>query len=117
MKNLKKNLLTLIKDLKAQAKKVDKIMITVDKLEKSLVVKKQKSKIVKKKSVAKKASQLTAIDIVHGFIKKSSKGIDAASLVTKTGFNKRKIYDIVKVLKKRGMVKSKGIGIYVKVAM
>jgi hypothetical protein len=32
----------------------------------------------------------------------------------KTGFNKRKIYDNVKVLKKRGKIKSAGIGVYVK---
>jgi hypothetical protein len=32
----------------------------------------------------------------------------------KTGFNKRKIYDNVKVLKKRGKIKSVGTGVYLK---
>jgi sugar-specific transcriptional regulator TrmB len=30
----------------------------------------------------------------------------------KTGFNRRKVYDTVKVLKKRGKVKSIGNGVY-----
>jgi len=50
-----------------------------------------------------------------GFIKKYRKGIDVSTLMEKTGFNRRKIYDNAKILKKRGKIKSMGMGVYVKV--
>ncbi len=100
--DLNKTLKAVNKDIKALAKKVDKLIVSVDKLEKGKIVK-------------KKVAKLTAIDTVHGVIKRSKKGIDVASLIKKTGFNRRKIYDTVKVLKKHGKVKSIGIGVYGKV--
>jgi putative endonuclease len=126
--DLTKTLNAVTKDLKALAKKVDRLIVAVDKLEKGKTAKKKaktvkkvtgKKKIAKVKSkkkapAKKKAAKLTAIDTVHGAIKRSKKGINTASLMKKTGFNRRKIYDTVKVLKKKGKVKSEGIGVYVK---
>ena len=133
MKNLKKNLQTVNKELKALAKKVDKIVIAVGKLEKPKVTKKPKAKPVKakpvkakpakktvakkvavKKPAAKKPGQLTAVDTVFGFINRSKKGIDTAALIKKTGFNEKKIHNIVYKLKKQGKVKSEGKGVYLK---
>ena len=48
-------------------------------------------------------------------LKRYKKGADVATLMKKTNFNRRKIYDNVKMLKKQGKIKSAGIGVYVKV--
>ncbi len=127
MKNLRKDLQTVHKDLKALAKKVDKLIVVVGKLEKPKATKKPKAKAVKRKPVKKtvakkiaakkpavKKATKTAIDTILGIIKKSKKGVDTATLMKKTGFKGRKIYDIVKSLKKQGKVKSGGHGVYVK---
>ena len=133
MENLKKNLQTVNKDLKALSKKVDKMIVAVGKLEKPKAAKKPKTKVVKRKPVkkavakkiavkkpaakkpaAKKPVKLIAADTVFGFIKRYRKGVDVSTLMEKTGFNKRKIYDNVKILKKRGKIKTVGKGVYVK---
>ncbi len=127
MKNLIKDLRAASKDLKALSKKVDKIIVEVGKLEKpkakAVKVKSAKKtvakakpvkKVVSKKTTAKKTVKLTAADTLFGIIKKYKKGIDVATLMEKTGFNRRKIYDNVKLLKKQGKIKSAGIGVYVK---
>ena len=135
MKNLKKNLQAVNREIKALSKKVDRMIVTVVKLDKPKVVKAKpvkktvaKAKPVKKvaaqkapvkkvavkKPAAKKPVKLTAADTVLGVIKRYRKGVDVSTLMEKTGFNKRKIYDNVKVLKKRGKIKSAGIGVYVK---
>jgi predicted GIY-YIG superfamily endonuclease len=133
--NLKKELQAVNREIKALSKKVDRMIVTVGKLEKPKVVKTKpvkktaaKAKPVKKvaakkapvkkvavkKPAAKKPVKLTAADTVFGFIKRYRKGVNISTLMEKTGFNKRKIYDNAKVLKKRGKIKSAGIGVYVK---
>ena len=135
MKNLKKDLQSANKDLKALAKKVDRMIVTVGKLEKQKTLKTKpvkktvaKAKPVKKvaakkapvkkvdvkKPAAKKLVKLTAAETVFGFIKRYRKGVDVSTLMEKTGFNKRKIYNNVKVLKKQSKIKSVGRGVYVK---
>ncbi len=127
MKNLKKNLQSVNRELKALAKKVDKIVVAVGKLEKPKVTKKPKAKAVKKKPVKKtvakriaikkpvaKKSTKTAIDTVLAIIKRSKKGVDIATLKKKTGFADHKIHTIVYNLKKQGKVKSRVKGVYLK---
>jgi hypothetical protein len=135
MKNLKKDLQSVNKDLKALAKKVDRMMVTVGKLEKPKTIQAKpvkktvaKAKPVKKaaakktpvkkaaikKPAAKKPGKLTAADIVFGFTKRYRKGVDVSTLMEKTGFNRRKIYDNVKILKKQGKIQSEGRGVYMK---
>ncbi len=136
MKNLKRDLQAVNRDLKALAKKVDKVIVAVEKLEKQKTTKvkpvkktvtKAKpvkkvaakkapaKKVVVKKPAVKKTVQLSAADTVLGFIKRYKKGVDVSTLMEKTGFNKRKIYNNVKVLTKRGKIKSVGRGVYLKV--
>ena len=135
MKNLKKNLQAVNREIKALTKKVDRMVVAVGELEKPKAVKAKpvkktvaKAKTVKKvaakkapvkkvavkKPAAKKPVKLTASDTVFGFIKRYRKGVDVSTLMEKTGFNKRKIYDNVKVLKKRGKIKSVAKGVYLK---
>ena len=122
-KNLKKNLQTVNKDLKALAKKVDGIIIAIDKLEKPKATKKPKVKPVKaktvkktpvKKAAVKKAAPATAVDTVLAIIKRSKKGVGTAALMEKTGYNQKKIANLVFKLRKQGKIKSVGRGVYVK---
>ena len=122
MKKLKKNLQTVNKDLKALAKKVDGIIIAIDKLEKPKATKKPKVKPVKAKTVkktpiikaaVKKAAPVTAVDTVLAIIKRSKKGVGTVILMKKTGYNQKKISNLVFKLKKQGKIKSVGKGVYV----
>ena len=135
MKNLKKNLQVINREIKALSKKVDRMIVAVAKLGKPKVVKAKPvkktlvkakpmkkvatkkapvKKVAVKKPAARKPVKLTAADTVFGFIKRYRKGVDVSTLMKKTGFNKRKIYDNVKILKKQGKIKTAGKGVYVK---
>jgi predicted Rossmann fold nucleotide-binding protein DprA/Smf involved in DNA uptake len=64
-----------------------------------------------KKAAAKKA---TAVDTVLAIINRSKKGVDSATLAEKTGFDKKKIANIVFKLRKLGKIKSVSKGVYAK---
>ena len=128
MKYLLKDLRAANKDLKALSKKVDKLIVKTEKLEKpktkvikvkpaKKIVTKAKpvKKFVTKKATAKKPAKLTAVDTVFGIIKRYRKSVDVAILIKRTGFIRRKIYDNVKILKKQGKIKSEQKGVYLKV--
>jgi len=127
MKNLKKNLQSVNKEIKALAKKVDKIVVAVGKLEKPKAAKKPKAKAVKrkpvKKTVAKKVAvkkpaakktTKTVIATVLATIRRSKKGVNTATLMKKTGFNERQIHNNIYKLKKQGKIKGVGRGLYLK---
>ena len=127
MKNLKKDLNAVNKELKALAKKVDKLIVVVGKLEKPKVTKKPKAKIVKKKPVKKtitkkasakksaaKKTTKTAIGTILGIINGYKRGVNTATLKKKTGFADHKIHTIIYNLKKQGKIKSGGKGVYLK---
>ncbi len=127
MKILKKNLQSVNKELNALAKKVDKLIVVVGKLEKPKATKKPTAKAVKrkpvkktvakkiaaKKSAAKKTTK-TAFDTVLGIIKGYKRGVNTAALMKKTGFNERQIHNNVYTLKKQGKIKSEKKGVYLK---
>lgn len=125
MKNFKKSLKSVTKDLDALAKKVERLILAAEKLDKAKPQKKTaaKAKPLKKtapkakpvkKTAPKAARKLTAADTVLGYIKKSKKGIDTATLMKKTGFNQKKIHNIIFKLKKQGTIKSELKGVYLK---
>ena len=114
-KNLKKDLQAVSKELKALSKKVEKAVTAVDKLEKAKAVKakpvrkaaaKPARKVAVKKPAAKKTAQLSAVDTALGFIKRSKKGVSTATLMEKTGFDQKKVYNIIYKLNKLGKIKS-----------
>ena len=114
MNQLRKDLKAVAKDLKGLTQKTDKMIKRLEKLEKKTqVAKKPKAKAVKK-AVARKPAKLTASGTVLAIIKRSRKGVDRATLRNKTGFEGRKIRDIIYRLKKEGKIKSAGRGLYVK---
>ena len=77
--------------------------------------KKPVAKKTVKKTDQKKKKTVTAVDTVLKIINRSKKGVDTPTLMKKTGFNEKKIHNIVYKLKKQGKIKSAGRGVYVKV--
>ena len=116
MKQIIKDLKAVNKELKALIRKTESIEKKIAKLEKTSTKKiKVKVKVrATKKAVAKKAKKISIPDTVFGVMKRSKKSFDADMLTKKTGLRKQQVHDALSKLKKRGMIKSEGKGIYVK---
>jgi hypothetical protein len=126
MKKLKKDLEAILKALNGLAQKVEKLQEQIG--EETKPTKKPKAKVAKKaparkaavkkaapkKAPVKKATQATAVDTVLAVIKKSKKGVGMAALMEKTGYNQKKIANLVFKLRKQGKIKSVDKGVYVK---
>ena len=110
--------MTIAQDLKAVNKNIQAIGKVIDRLLKA-VEKDEKPKatptkrIPAKKAPAKKtAAQPTATDQILKIIKASKKGVDAPTLVKKTGFNQKKVRNILFRTFKQGKIKRLDKGIY-----
>ena len=115
---IKKELTAMKKDITAIGKKLEKLIKAVEKSEKAAPAKASKAKAVKAKSVKKapakkKAVKVTATDQVLKIINRSKKGVDTATLMKKTGFDQKKIRNIVFRTMKQSKIKSVKKGIYV----
>ena len=115
---LKKNLEALNRDIKALEKNMEKLITAVEKCEKSKSEKKAlakpaKAKTTKKAPAKKKTAQPTATDQVLGIINGSKDGVNAATLMTKTGFDLKKVRNILARTYKMGKIKRVGKGVYV----
>ncbi|MBW2054398.1 MAG: GIY-YIG nuclease family protein [Deltaproteobacteria bacterium] len=117
-RNIKKDLQAVNKELKALVKKTESLLKAVDKLEKPKVLKKPKAKPAKTKApmkaAVKKAAPVTTADTVLAIIKRYKKGVGTAALMEKTGYNQKKIFNLVFKLRKQGKIKSVGKGVYLK---
>jgi membrane protein involved in colicin uptake len=98
-----------VKKPAAKAKPVRKAAV-----KKPAVKAKPVRKAAVKKPAAKKTAQLSAVDTAFGFIKRYKKGISTAALMEKTGFDQKKVYNIIYKLNSLGKIKSVGKGVYVK---
>lgn len=108
--------------LKTLTKTIDKMIKAVEKFEKEQAAKKPRAKAktkatkkarAKKTPAKKKATALTATDQVLNIIKRSKKGVDVPTLMKKTGFDDKKVRNIINRTLKQGKVKRVGRGIYV----
>ena len=140
MAKLKKDLQAVTRELKSLTKQTERLMKAFDKLEKAQATKKpiaktkakakptrkvaakkttrkaptKKKTTAKKKSPAKKkATKPTATDQVLKVIKRSKKGVDVPTLMNKTGFNDKKVRNIVSRAFSLKKIKRAGRGIYV----
>jgi hypothetical protein len=133
MKNLKKDVQAVTKELKALTRKTEAMAKKVDRLEKAQAAKKRKVKAkvtkkaparkkvsVKKKTAAKKkapakkrAAKPTATDRVLGIINRSKKGVDAPTLMKKTGLADKTVRNILFRAGKQRKIKKAGRGVYV----
>ncbi|MGD9322209.1 MAG: hypothetical protein PVH99_19705 [Desulfobacteraceae bacterium] len=120
MKEVKKDLQALTRQLKALARDTERLAKKLDKLQKAQAAKKPKVKRrarpAKKKVTKKRAPKLSASQSVLNIIKRSSKGVDTATLRKKTGFQGRKVRDILYRLKKQRKIRSPRKGVYIKTA-
>ncbi len=107
----KKNLQALKKDIKALEKKMEKLIAAAEKNEKAKATQKAPAK---KAPLKKKTAQPTATDQVLKIINRSKKGVNAATLMAKTGFNQKKISNIIQRIYKQGKITRVGKGIYMR---
>ncbi len=115
MKELKRDLKSVLKSLKVLEEKTKRMAKKVDKLEKAQAPKEPKGEPkAAKKAIANKPTRVPASETVLAIIKSSRKGVDKATLRNKTGFEGRKIRDLIYKLKKQGKIKTEGKGLYVK---
>jgi len=121
---LKKDLQALKRDIKTLEGKLEKLLKAYEpmpKAKKAAPKKKavKKAKVVKTKAPAKKVVarkkglQATATDKILKIIKRSKKGVDVPTLKKKTGFDDKKVRNIVFRASKEGKIKKSGRGIYV----
>jgi hypothetical protein len=118
-----KDLQSLNRDIKALEKNMEKLIAAAGKSEKPKVAKKTTTKPIKaktnKRAPAKKApvkkntAQPTATDQVLNIIKGSKKGVNTATLMTKTGFDVKKVRNILQRIFKQGRIKRVEKGVYV----
>jgi putative endonuclease len=105
----KRDLQSLQRQIKAIEQKLNKLIATAEKIEKPRSAKKAPAK---KTPVKKKTAQPTATDQVLKIIKRSKKGVNAATLMTKTGFDLKKVRNILQRIYKQGKIKRVEKGIY-----
>ncbi len=126
MKKLKQDLKAVNKELKALVKKTESLMKAVDSAEKAQAAKPKKAspkKAIKPKAVNKVAAKITPpkkrfvkptdTDKVLNIIKRSKKGVTTQTLIKKTGFDAKKIANMVFRATKMGKIKSVSKGVYV----
>jgi hypothetical protein len=125
MEKLWKAFETSSKPKKATKAKAVKAKVAKTKAVKKAAVKKapakktQAKKAPAKKAPAKKAPakkkvvQVTATDQILKIIKRSKKGVDVPTLKKKTGFDDKKVRNIVFRAAKEGRIKKSGRGVYV----
>ncbi len=120
--------MTIAQDLKALNKNIQALGKTLDRLlkavEKDEKLKAKPTKRIpakmaparkapaKKAPARKKTAQPTATDKILKIIKGSKKGVDAPTLVKKTGFNQKKVRNILFRTYKQGKIKRLDKGIY-----
>jgi hypothetical protein len=120
---LKRDLQAVKKDIKALEKKMEKLLKDHGKPQKPITAKKAKRKTVKTKTrraaaakkvtAPKKAQKMTATEQILKIVNRSRKGVDVPTLKTKTGFEDKKVRNIIFRAAKEGKIKKSGRGIYV----
>ena len=120
---LKKDLRAVQRDIKALEKKLEKLIKAFDKgknVKAKPAAKKTTTRVVRKrrapaqKSAPKpKRLKMTATDKVLGIIRRSKKGVNVSTIKTRTGFDDKKVRNIIFRTTKEGKIKKVGRGIYV----
>jgi len=93
-------------------KDVDRLMVKLDYLE-NLIKQSALDPNNSALRIGRRKTTLTAIDVVLDTIKRSKQGIGFASIQAKTGFDEKKIRNIIFRLNKIGKIARKSRGIYI----
>jgi hypothetical protein len=120
---LKGDLQAVKKDIKALEKKMEQLLKAFEKPQKPKAAKKPKRETVKAKTKGtvavkkatprKKAAKMTSTEQILKIVRRSRKGVDVPTLKTKTGFEDKKVRNIIFRASKEGKIKKVGRGIYV----
>jgi ElaB/YqjD/DUF883 family membrane-anchored ribosome-binding protein len=121
---LKRDLQAVNRDIKALEKKMEKLLNAYGKPQKPKTAKKAKRKTAKaktKRAVAvkkaaprkKSAKRVTSTEQILKIIRRSRKGVNVPALKAKTGFEDKKVRNIIFRASKEGKIKKVGRGIYV----
>jgi pantothenate kinase len=115
--------MTILKDLQAISKELTKLAKQTEKLAAALEkAEKPKAKSVKTKTKAKavitkkapaKGGKKTDTDKLLAVINRSKKGVDTATLMKKTGFDQKKVRNMLNRTYKQGKITRVEKGIYV----
>jgi len=114
MKQLKKDMHAVVRDLNRLTQKTEKIVKKLEKLEKIKPLKRPKPK-AKKKPVVKKAKGKSPVETVLAIFKRRKKGIDVATLKKMTGLTDNSLRGVIFRLRQNGEIKSEGNGLYIKI--
>jgi predicted Rossmann fold nucleotide-binding protein DprA/Smf involved in DNA uptake len=119
----KENKMTITKDLQTAGKELTKLVKQIEKLAATIgkaekpKVKSVKPKIKPKAVITKKApvkaAKITDTDKLLAIINRSKKGVDTATLMKKTGFNQKKVRNMLNRTYKQGKITRVEKGIYV----
>jgi hypothetical protein len=120
---LKRDLQAVKKDIVALQKKMEMLLKAYGKPQKPKAAKKPKRKVVKAKTkrsvkvrkttLREKAPTITATEQILKIVRRSRKGVDVPMLKAKTGFDDKKVRNIVFRASKEGKIKKVGRGTYV----
>ena len=125
---LRRILESIEKGLESLTQKTRDMQSMLDKLEEALIVEEPQTRAPRKtKKTAKKRSpraktpatkekpgKVTATSSVSDIIMNSRKGVSTSQIKERTGFDEKKIWNIINRLKKQGKIKSEKKGHYVK---
>ena len=131
MKDLDKYFKVLSEGMKTLAKGFESVAERVDKLAKAQeeqkstpkpssratarkTARKPLKKSAPKKVSPQKAKEPTATTNVYQIISRYKNGVDTARIKSATGFNDKKVQNIIYKLKKQGKIKTTAKGVYVK---
>ena len=114
----KKDLIALKKDITVIGKKVENLLKAFEKDVKAIASKPSKAKAlkakpVKKASVKKKTVKVNATDQVLKIINRSKRGVNTATLKKKTGFEDKKLRNIIFRANKEGKIQRADRGLYI----
>jgi hypothetical protein len=121
---LKRDLQAVKKDIKALEKKMEKLLNAYEKPQKPKTAKKAKRKTAKAKTKRaaavrkaaprkKSAKRTTSTEQILKIIRRSRKGVNVPALKAKTGFEDKKVRNIIFRASKEGKIKKVGRGVYV----
>jgi predicted Rossmann fold nucleotide-binding protein DprA/Smf involved in DNA uptake len=113
---MNKDLKVISKELTKLVKQIEKLAAALEKAEKpktKSVTTKTKAKAVITKKVPVTAAKKTDTDKLLAIINRSKKGVDTATLMKKTGFNQKKVRNMLNRTYKQGKITRVEKGIYV----
>ena len=127
MKQMKKEVESITKELKSLTQKTEKIVKALGKLEKPQAKPKPVKKAAKprkaikkaavkkpaKKATTNKSAKGTVVGAVMGVIQANSKGVNTDQIMEQTGLNKKQVRGTIDRAKREGKIKTVKRGIYV----